>query len=136
MLKEIPKSDIITRPIKVYKEWTLDENDINPIFGEDGSNTLIDVDIDEKSHGFVKKIVQSIETITGFFGGWVISVDEERLFLTKSPDTNSSFIAIEHNASCYAGFGCWNSFICPKYDPYCCGPLAECVTGCYQCPQA
>ena len=59
MIKEIPKADIITRPIKVYKEWTLDENDINPIFGEDGSNTLIDVDIDEKSHGFVKKIVHA-----------------------------------------------------------------------------
>ena len=43
MIKEIPKSDIIVRPIKVYKEWTLDENDINPIFGENGDNTLIDV---------------------------------------------------------------------------------------------
>jgi hypothetical protein len=59
MIKEIPKADIITRPIKVYKEWTLDENDINPIFGIDGSNTLIDVDVDETSHGFVKKIVHA-----------------------------------------------------------------------------
>ena len=96
---------------------------------------LLDGNVEE-TPTFVKKTVPSIETITGFFGGWVISVDEERLFLTKSPDTNSSFIAIEHNASCYAGFGCWNSFICPKYDPYCCGPFAECVTGCFQCPQA
>ena len=36
MLKEIPKSDVIVRPLKVYKEWTLDENDISPIFGENG----------------------------------------------------------------------------------------------------
>ncbi len=31
MLKQIPKSDIIVRPLKVYKEWRLDENDISPI---------------------------------------------------------------------------------------------------------
>ena len=34
MLKQIPKSDIIVRPLKVYKEWRLDENDINPIFAK------------------------------------------------------------------------------------------------------
>jgi len=57
MIKEIPKSDIITRPIKVYKEWTLDENDVFPIFAEDPNNTLIDINSDEKSHGFIKKVV-------------------------------------------------------------------------------
>jgi hypothetical protein len=63
MLKEIPKSDIIVRPLKVYKEWTLDENDVYPVFGENGANTLIDVDSDSQSHGFVKKLVyQSIKS--------------------------------------------------------------------------
>jgi hypothetical protein len=63
MLKEIPKSDIIVRPLKVYKEWTLDENDVYPVFGENGANTLIDVDTDSKSHGLVKKLVyQSIKS--------------------------------------------------------------------------
>jgi hypothetical protein len=57
MLKEISKSDIITRPIKVYKEWTLDENDIFPIFGENPNNTFIDVDADAKSQGFNKKVI-------------------------------------------------------------------------------
>ena len=57
MLKEIPKSDVIVRPLKVYKEWTLDENDISPIFGENGDGTLIDLDIDEVSNGFNKKVV-------------------------------------------------------------------------------
>jgi hypothetical protein len=33
MLKEIPKSDIVVRPFKVYKEWTLDETDITPLYG-------------------------------------------------------------------------------------------------------
>jgi hypothetical protein len=97
---------------------------------------LLDGDVEE-TPTFVKKIVQSIETITGFFGGWVISVDDERLFLTKSPDTNSSFIAIEHNVGCYAGFGCWSSGICPKFAPYCCGPESRCVSNCaLDCPQA
>jgi hypothetical protein len=63
MLKEIPKSDIIVRPLKVYKEWTLDENDVYPVFGENGANTLIDVDADSKSHGLVKKLVyQSVKS--------------------------------------------------------------------------
>jgi hypothetical protein len=95
---------------------------------------LLNGDVEE-TPTFVKKTVQSIETITGFFGGWVISVDEERLFLTKSPDTNSSFIAIEHNNSCYSGFGCWSAGICPKWKPYCCGPTATCEAACYLCPQ-
>ena len=57
MLKEIPKSDIITRPMKVYKEWTLDENDIKPVFGENPNNGLIDLDNDARSCGFNKKVV-------------------------------------------------------------------------------
>lgn len=57
MFKEIPKSDIITRPMKVYKEWSLDENDVYPIFGKNPNSTLIDIDNDEKSYGFVKKII-------------------------------------------------------------------------------
>jgi hypothetical protein len=62
MIKEIPTSDIVTRPIKVYKEWTLDENDIKPVFGENPNNTLIDIDSDAKTYdingfGFVKKII-------------------------------------------------------------------------------
>jgi hypothetical protein len=57
MLKEIPKSDVIVRPLKVYKEWTLDENDISPIFAENPSGTLIDLDVDEISNGFNKKVV-------------------------------------------------------------------------------
>jgi hypothetical protein len=57
MIKEIPKSDIITRPIKVYKEWVLDENDAYPLFGEAPNATLIDVNSDEKTHGFVRKVL-------------------------------------------------------------------------------
>ena len=47
MIKEIPKSDIIIRPIKVYKEWTLDENDIFPIFALSGSSGNFNDEFDE-----------------------------------------------------------------------------------------
>ena len=57
MLKEIPKSDIIVRPFKVYREWTLDENDISPVFGANSSSFLIDVDTADKSNGFAKGLV-------------------------------------------------------------------------------
>ena len=62
MIKEIPKSDIIVRPIKVYKEWRLDATHIKPIFGENPNNNLIDIDTDVKTYdingvGFVNKIV-------------------------------------------------------------------------------
>ncbi len=56
MLKEIPKSDIIVRPIKVYKEWTLDENDVKPIFGETITG-LVDVENGETSHGYNKNVI-------------------------------------------------------------------------------
>ena len=59
MLKDIPKSDIIVRPIKVYKEWRLDENDIPPIYATNPNNTFIDVDSDPKSQGIVKKVLYS-----------------------------------------------------------------------------
>jgi hypothetical protein len=54
MIKEIPKSDIITRPIKVYKEWPLDETMVKPIFAKSGSFGNYDAEIEEKSYGFSK----------------------------------------------------------------------------------
>lgn len=56
MFKEIPKSDIVTREIKVYKEWVLDENDIFPIFGEDPASSFVNLDTDSKSQGILKKV--------------------------------------------------------------------------------
>jgi hypothetical protein len=39
MFKEIPKSDIVTRPFKVYKEWIIDEEDtdISILYGVSSS---------------------------------------------------------------------------------------------------
>ena len=58
MLKPIQKEDISIRQFKVYKEWTLDENDIKPIFGISGSN-VFDADTDEQSHGIYKRVLYS-----------------------------------------------------------------------------
>lgn len=46
MIKEIPKSDVVVRPFKVYKEWTLDENDITPLYGTLQTD-LYDIDTDD-----------------------------------------------------------------------------------------
>jgi hypothetical protein len=94
---------------------------------------LIDT-TNETTPNFVMKEVQSIERVNRFFGGWVIGVDIERLFLTKASDSNNSFVAIEHNVGC-AAYGCYQTVSCPKFASYCCGPVSRCVTGCNNCPQ-
>lgn len=45
MIKEIPKSDVVVRPFKVYKEWALDEGTITPLYGTLQTD-LYDVDTD------------------------------------------------------------------------------------------
>ena len=62
MIKEIPKSDVIVRAFKVYKEWTLDEEDILPIFGKEITNSAFDAQTDEMSAGQYKRVVfQSVK---------------------------------------------------------------------------
>ena len=56
MLKPIPKSDIIIRPVVVYKEWSLDENDIRPVFGLEDTGSLFDTN-DPTSEGLYKRLV-------------------------------------------------------------------------------
>jgi hypothetical protein len=57
MLKDIPKSDIVTRELKVYKEWTLGENDIYPLFAKSGSFGNYDAEIEESSYGIPKAVL-------------------------------------------------------------------------------
>ena len=54
MIKQIPKSDVTVRSIKVYKEWTLDETDVYPLFAKSGSLGNYDEEIEEKTHGIAK----------------------------------------------------------------------------------
>lgn len=57
MLKEIPQSDIVVRPIKVYKEFSLTEEDIVPVFGKNITGSLFDADTDEQSNGIYKRLL-------------------------------------------------------------------------------
>jgi hypothetical protein len=54
MIKEIPKSDVIVRPFKVYKEWTLDETDIAPLYGT-LQNDLYDSETDDTNSNGISK---------------------------------------------------------------------------------
>jgi len=57
MLKSIPKSDISVKPFKVYKEWSLDENELTPYFGEQITGSLFDANTDVKSNGVYKRLL-------------------------------------------------------------------------------
>ena len=54
MIKEIPKSDVVVRPFKVYKEWTLDETDITPLYGTLQTD-LYDSDTDDTNSNGISK---------------------------------------------------------------------------------
>lgn len=54
MLKEIPKSDIVVRPFKVYKEWALDETDVTPLYGTNQTD-LYDVNTDDTNSNGISK---------------------------------------------------------------------------------
>ena len=55
MFKDIPASDVITRAIKVFKEWRLDEYDILPIYAISGSSGNFDDTYDPTSNGYSQK---------------------------------------------------------------------------------
>ncbi len=55
MIKEIPKSDIIVRPLKVYKEWRLDETSVPVYLASTGSGGEYDIEVDPKTNGVSKR---------------------------------------------------------------------------------
>ena len=58
MFKEIPKSDVVTRPLKVYKEWSLAKNEVEVLYGVSSSFGEFDVDIDDIS-GVIYRSIQA-----------------------------------------------------------------------------
>lgn len=93
---------------------------------------------DLETPSFVEKEVSNIETSSQFFGGYIIEVEREHLFLTRaSAEDDTSFVAIEHNAApCYEGYysGCNYSIYCAKNEPFCCGSTYTCRGSCLGCP--
>ena len=72
---------------------------------------------------FVRKTVVSNVESRSVFSGWIITVANEHLFLTKTSSTNNmSYVSIESNSFgcnpsvCSRCFGCAT---CPKSVPYC-----------------
>lgn len=80
---------------------------------------------------FVRKTVASNVETRALFSGWVISVANEQLFLTKTASSlnNESFVSIEHNLNNCPQYACADAChyfeptcsACPKQIPYCCG---------------
>lgn len=77
---------------------------------------------------FVEKEVASIEYTQEFFGGWIITVENESLFLTRaSLEDDTSFVAVEHNGgeSCSDYYSCYNPADCPGKFDICCYGICE-----------
>lgn len=81
---------------------------------------VILIDTSSAELSFVQKIVNTIERTYSIFDGWVLTVERQHLFLTKSDENSTtSYVAIEHNASgdpCFCG---------GYYDP----PCSSCGNG-------
>jgi hypothetical protein len=89
---------------------------------------LIDTSTPELS--FVQKIVNTIERTHSIFDGWVLTVERQHLFLTKSDENNTtSYVAIEHNAfegsTCFCG-GYYND-PCSTCNNATCGKGFRCI---------
>jgi hypothetical protein len=79
---------------------------------------------------FVRKTLSSNSETKSVFSGWLITVANEHMFLTKTTTStnNESFVSIEHNAQYCPTYACNNSCnymgltceSCPKQVPYCC----------------
>ena len=73
---------------------------------------------------FVKKIVSSNVQSKSVFNGWFITVQNSKLFLTKTTTStnNESFVSIEHNVGACPNRGCLVNEpcpACPKQYPCC-----------------
>lgn len=103
-------------------------------FIEVGVNIIL-IDTANGELNFVQKEIQTIEYINSFLDGFLISVEDEHIFLTKeSADTNSSFVAVEHNIACSVPwYYCGYSGQCGKQQ--CCGYTNQCLGACFNCPQ-
>lgn len=107
-----------------------------------GDSVILLDTLNEETPTFITKVVESIENVQEFFGGWEITVEREHLFLTRgSAEDTTSFVAIEHNVlpgCAFSYYGpCYQSFSCTKSYPYCCESEGLCKSSCSfaNCPQ-
>ena len=79
---------------------------------------------------FIEKEVAEIEYNEEFFGGWLITVENESLFLTRAAaEDTTSYVAIEHNypgQPCGPAYGCYTKGTCSgKFEICCWGSCAQ-----------
>jgi hypothetical protein len=101
----------------------LDTNKIN------AGDKIILLDASTPEPTFIEREVANIEYIQEFFGGWVITVENESLFLTRSSEEDdTSFVAVEHNfAFCFtnAYFDCTDQGSCSSKYEICCNGMCQ-----------
>jgi hypothetical protein len=107
-----------------------------------GDNILLLDTSNTETPTFVTKEIASIEQLHQFFGGYEITVENARLFLTKSDvDSDKSYVSIEHNnvscefdpvcaqGSCSKGSICCNTpsfgLICQNAGDFCASCTSE-----------
>lgn len=87
-----------------------------------GDDVLL-LDTTDEAVNFTRKTVANVNKVKRVFSGWFISVENARLFLTRTQSTgNESFVSIEHNGPSCPNYGCpcpGTCSSCPKYEPYC-----------------
>jgi len=95
-------------------------------------NVILLLNTDNNNLEFVRKTIVSNTESKSVFSGWVISVANERLFLTKTTTStnNESYVSIEHNFNPCPQYACINDSnysspfnicsSCPKYARWCC----------------
>lgn len=82
---------------------TITDNPLNEDRLEVGDKILL-LNTADVAPTFIEKEVAEIELNQEFFGGWLITVENESLFLTRAAaEDNTSYVAIEHN---YPGQPC------------------------------
>mgnify|MGYP006285617987 CR=1 FL=1 len=97
----------------------LDKNDVTN--GIKVGESIILVQSDDCNNLItVLKEIADIQMNRQIFGGWEIEVETLHVFLTKSENSTSSFVAIEHNAACVT--------TCTHASPACLKPNACCAT--------
>jgi hypothetical protein len=78
---------------------------------------------------FIEKQVAEIEYNQEFFGGWLITVENESLFLTRAAaEDTTSYVAIEHNypgQPCGPVYGCYQRGTCTGKFETCCFGTCE-----------
>jgi hypothetical protein len=102
--------------------------DYNPnIFNEYNiqiGDKIILIDTLSETLNFVSKEVATVTKNRQYFSGWLIDVERQHLFLTKTESTgNESFVSIEHNVESCIADGCMdNALSCQQ---------GGCAKGCY-----